>query len=74
MAEFIAASALDEPDAFDPRIWRAARGGTPRDLETRSEAWRPWRAYAAMLLWQKGAVHARRRHAGRHDATKRVVP
>ncbi len=60
-AEFLAASALDEPDAFDafdPQIRRGAGGANPRDLVARAGAWRPWRAYAAMLLWQQGAAHA----------------
>jgi AraC family transcriptional regulator of adaptative response / DNA-3-methyladenine glycosylase II len=42
-----------EPDAFssDDRALRRAAGGlTARELERRSQAWRPWRAYAAMLL------------------------
>jgi hypothetical protein len=26
--------------------------GSSRDLEHRAEAWRPWRAYAAMYLWR----------------------
>jgi DNA-3-methyladenine glycosylase II len=26
-----------------------------RDLERRAEAWRPWRAYAAMCLWDLAA-------------------
>jgi hypothetical protein len=24
----------------------------PRQLQARAETWRPWRAYAAMYLWQ----------------------
>jgi AraC family transcriptional regulator of adaptative response / DNA-3-methyladenine glycosylase II len=71
MAEFIAASTLDEPDAFDPRIRRTARGATPRDLEARSETWRPWRAYAAMLLWQQGANHAQTRVHSISDSVRR---
>ena len=31
----------------------APTAATPRELETRSEAWRPWRAYAVMALWTK---------------------
>ena len=47
--------ALNEPDAFpsgDLVLRRMAGGCSPRELERRSEAWRPWRAYAVMLLWQ----------------------
>jgi hypothetical protein len=25
---------------------------SPKELERRAEAWRPWRAYAAMYLWR----------------------
>ena len=54
--QYIAMRALGEPDAFPasdlglrsalpgPRLSAAA-------LATRSERWRPWRAYAAMWLW-----------------------
>jgi len=63
-AHYIAMRALREPDAFpsgDLGLRRAlAAGGeplTPRALEIRSEAWRPWRAYAAVRLWM--APHTR---------------
>src|SRR5207245_3979359 len=54
-AEYIAMRAFGEPDAFpsgDLVLRRAAGGCTTRELERKSEAWRPWRAYAVMLLWQ----------------------
>jgi AraC family transcriptional regulator, regulatory protein of adaptative response / DNA-3-methyladenine glycosylase II len=53
-AEYIAMRALGEPDAFpsgDIALLRTSGLETFRDLEKRSEAWRPWRAYAAMYLW-----------------------
>lgn len=57
-ANYVAMRALREPDAFpagDLGLRRAlARDGapmTPRALAQRSEAWRPWRAYAAVRLW-----------------------
>ena len=51
--------ALREPDAFpaaDIGLLRAAAGGDgdgrrPAQLSARAEAWRPWRAYAALHLW-----------------------
>jgi 3-methyladenine DNA glycosylase/8-oxoguanine DNA glycosylase len=46
--------ALGEPDAFpsaDLGLLRSSGLATPRELERRAEAWRPWRAYAAMYLW-----------------------
>ena len=48
---------LGEPDAFPSSDLgllksRASEGATtPRELEERAEAWRPWRAYAAIVLW-----------------------
>lgn len=53
-AQYIAMRALGEPDAFptgDLGLLRALQLVSPRDLERRSETWRPWRAYAAMYLW-----------------------
>jgi AraC family transcriptional regulator of adaptative response / DNA-3-methyladenine glycosylase II len=57
-AHYVAMRALGEPDAFpasDLGLRRAlARGGvapSSRELERVAEAWRPWRAYAAIALW-----------------------
>ena len=53
-ASYIAMRGLGEADAFpsgDLVLRRAAGGCTARALEQRSQAWRPWRAYAVMLLW-----------------------
>jgi AraC family transcriptional regulator, regulatory protein of adaptative response / DNA-3-methyladenine glycosylase II len=58
-AEYVAMRALCDPDAFpagDLHLRRNAGHCTQRELERRAESWRPWRAYAAMLLWQGGAV------------------
>jgi AraC family transcriptional regulator, regulatory protein of adaptative response / DNA-3-methyladenine glycosylase II len=57
-AQYIAMRALAEPDAFpssDLGLLRALGLGSSRELERRSQAWRPWRAYAAMYLWSGGA-------------------
>jgi hypothetical protein len=61
---------LNEPDAFpsgDLVLKRMAGGCTSTELERRSEPWRPWRAYAVMLLWQSArdfdAQQRRTRHA-----------
>jgi AraC family transcriptional regulator of adaptative response / DNA-3-methyladenine glycosylase II len=64
-AQYVAMRALGEPDAFpdgDLGLRRAATTGGPplsaRNLVTRAERWRPWRAYAAMLLWMhEGGQH-----------------
>ncbi len=53
-AQYIAMRALGEPDAFpsgDLGLLRSLDVGSPTELERRAEAWRPWRAYAAMYLW-----------------------
>ena len=53
LATTIVARALQWPDAFtssDPVLQGAAGATTARDLERRAEAWRPWRAYAALHL------------------------
>jgi AraC family transcriptional regulator of adaptative response / DNA-3-methyladenine glycosylase II len=54
-AEYIAMRALAWPDAFpcaDLGIRRALGGKSPKEILTMAEAWRPWRAYAAMHLWR----------------------
>ena len=61
-AEYIAMRALRDPDAFpagDLGLRKAAANGAPinaRELGAMAETWRPWRAYAAMLLWQDSAA------------------
>jgi AraC family transcriptional regulator of adaptative response / DNA-3-methyladenine glycosylase II len=54
-AQYIAMRALGDPDAFpasDLGLLRASSLGNQLELAERAEAWRPWRAYAAMYLWQ----------------------
>ena len=56
-AQYVAMRALGEPDAFpsgDLGLLRALALESPRDLDLRAEAWRPWRAYASMYLWTSG--------------------
>lgn len=57
-ANYVAMRALGEPDAFpasDLGIIKALTQGTTRptvkQVMARAEAWRPWRAYAAIYLW-----------------------
>ncbi len=57
-AQYIAMRALREPDAFpaaDIGLMRAMDDGSgrpsARELLTRAEVWRPWRAYATLHLW-----------------------
>lgn len=58
-AQYIAMRALGEPDAFpsgDLGLQRTLGKMSAAELERRSEIWRPWRAYAAMYLWNSMAL------------------
>lgn len=63
-AHYIALRAVGEPDAFpasDLGLRKSAGNGAPiatRALEEMAEAWRPWRGYAALLLWMVPEVGA----------------
>jgi AraC family transcriptional regulator, regulatory protein of adaptative response / DNA-3-methyladenine glycosylase II len=64
-AQYVAMRALGEPDAFpsaDLGLLHGMALGSSRELERHAEAWRPWRAYAAMYLWRI-AIH----RAGKRD-------
>ena len=57
-ANYVAMRALGEPDAFpasDLGIIKALQVGgtrpTVKQVRARADAWRPWRAYAAIYLW-----------------------
>ncbi|MEO8602437.1 MAG: AlkA N-terminal domain-containing protein [bacterium] len=73
-AQYIAMRGLGEPDAFphgDLGL-RAALGNGAGPLSTKAlssaaEAWRPWRAYAAMHLWNSLALPANLRSKGVSD-------
>ena len=49
--------ALADPDAFPAGdlVLRKAAHCTEKELTQRAEAWRPWRAYAAVHLWRSQA-------------------
>lgn len=72
-AEYVAMRALGEPDALpstDLGLQRSLRLRSSRELEKRAEAWRPWRAYAAMYLWsmpRAGAISRRQRSASQNQ-------
>ena len=54
-AQYIAMRALAWPDAFphtDLGVRKALGETDPRRVLAAGEAWRPWRAYAVMHLWQ----------------------
>jgi len=58
-ANLVAMRALGAADAFpagDLGVLRALGTRSAREAEARAEAWRPWRAYAAMHLWNLPAT------------------
>jgi AraC family transcriptional regulator of adaptative response / DNA-3-methyladenine glycosylase II len=53
-ANYVAMRALNHPDAFpdgDLVVQRMLEGDK-RELKSRSQSWRPWRAYAVLHLWR----------------------
>jgi AraC family transcriptional regulator of adaptative response / DNA-3-methyladenine glycosylase II len=58
-AQYVAMRALKNPDALpagDLGLQKALGSPgreTEKNLLRRAERWRPWRAYAALLLWQQ---------------------
>jgi AraC family transcriptional regulator of adaptative response / DNA-3-methyladenine glycosylase II len=67
-AHYVAMRAFHEPDAFptgDLVLRRAAGEVTARRLDELAEAWRPWRAYAAMHLWTMTVSSMERGHEDR---------
>jgi AraC family transcriptional regulator, regulatory protein of adaptative response / DNA-3-methyladenine glycosylase II len=76
-AQCVAMRALRDPDAFPTQdlVLRQRFGKcTARELELRSENWRPWRAYAALLLWQcpeeAASIAGRRPRPARYPAVE----
>jgi AraC family transcriptional regulator of adaptative response / DNA-3-methyladenine glycosylase II len=62
-AQYVVMRACGAPDALpagDLVLRRAVGVRAGRDLERRAERWRPWRAYAVMLLWQDATDRANR--------------
>ncbi|WP_406829111.1 AlkA N-terminal domain-containing protein [Microbulbifer sp. ARAS458-1] len=58
-AHYTAMRGLSMPDAFPASdlgiliaLGDGERKATPKQALARAESWRPWRAYAALLLWQ----------------------
>lgn len=52
--EYIAMRALGDPDAFpasDLALLKIMGTDKPKVLQAEAEAWRPWRAYAAVHVW-----------------------
>jgi AraC family transcriptional regulator of adaptative response / DNA-3-methyladenine glycosylase II len=62
LATMIVMRALYWPDAFpasDAALQRAAGVSSAAELRDRAEAWRPWRAYAAMHFWLVDSIAGR---------------
>lgn len=62
-AQYLGMRVLGWPDAFpasDLGLLRALDVTDARAARTRAEAWRPWRAYAAMRLWMQHGSTSRR--------------
>jgi AraC family transcriptional regulator of adaptative response / DNA-3-methyladenine glycosylase II len=71
---------LREPDAFpaaDVGLMRALAGPdgvrpSPAELLARAQAWRPWRAYAALHLWTADSARpGARPDSGKAEETAR---
>jgi AraC family transcriptional regulator of adaptative response / DNA-3-methyladenine glycosylase II len=62
--EYVSMRALNHSDALPADLAELHRAGeeasTPRQLSQRAEAWKPWRAYAAMLLMCSAPTTTRR--------------
>jgi len=78
-AQVVAMRALREPDAFpagDLGLRRAlgsdGRPATPAQVRALAEAWRPWRAYAAALLWMGDGAQSVQ--AASHESVLRAAP
>ena len=52
-AGYVSMRVAKHPDAFLPSDWVVLKvlGGKPAGVERMSQPWRPWRAYALMLIW-----------------------
>jgi AraC family transcriptional regulator of adaptative response / DNA-3-methyladenine glycosylase II len=80
-AKYVAMRALREPDAFpesDLGLLRAMEngGGRPTDVALLrfAEAWRPWRAYAAVRLWTEAPAPAPRARSSASARARRAQP
>ena len=75
-AQYVAMSLLRDPDAFpsdDLTLRQAIGGRSASELERRSEAWRPWRSYAAALLWQSARAMPGEKRPRRSPARKAAL-
>jgi AraC family transcriptional regulator of adaptative response / DNA-3-methyladenine glycosylase II len=75
-AQYVAMRALGEPDAFpsgDVALLRSLDLESASALEAHAEAWRPWRAYAAMYLWSIAGEAMRDRHRSEASRVRKLT-
>jgi len=84
-AQYVRMRALGDPDAFpssDLGLLRASGLTNTGELDKLAEAWRPWRAYAAMYLWnlasenrtlRKSSLARSRSGRGAPTAPRRII-
>jgi AraC family transcriptional regulator, regulatory protein of adaptative response / DNA-3-methyladenine glycosylase II len=68
-AQYVAMRALSWPDAFphtDLGVMKALGETNARRVLAAAEAWRPWRAYAVMHLWQSLATNLKNHAVWNH--------
>lgn len=73
--EWIAMRAFREPDtipSLDPGFKEALGAASASDVQKRSEAWRPWRVYAAMYLWSPDRAVGGREQVATASAVERM--
>ncbi len=79
VAQYVALLALGEPDAFPPgdpvlRVLVADKGRSANgDIEDRAQAWRPWRGYAVIHLWEAARPTKNTRSRDRGARVPQVV-
>lgn len=62
-AQYVVMRALRWPDAFpahDLVVRKALGVSSPRELDERTQAWRPWRAYAVIHLWMEMSASSKK--------------
>ncbi len=80
-AEYIALRGFGEADAFPAAdlgllkapLW-GRNGLTTRELLARSQTWRPWRAYAAVYIWDNYGISSLQAKAGKSSPAPAVGP
>ncbi len=80
-AEYIALRGFGEADAFPAAdlgllkapLW-GRNGLTPRELRARSHTWRPWRAYAAVYIWNNYGISSLQAKAGESSSAPAAGP